>query len=172
MVGVGKSRGIAVRHPRRPRRAIVLVVLLGLVVVAVAVLTGPDPSHRLLRLHGRSLSAVVSRIKASQREVGKTVLLEVDKSLDPDSIRPFSGEHFDGNRCYWIASCEVQEGDFLVEFPVDDQGHFGLFGFVFSDTPPKIVSRGDYRGTEYGSYLPVITGRQGRHWWYARNFGS
>ena len=55
---------------------------------------------------------------------------------------------------------------------MDDCGHLGAFGLLYTDSPPKIVTRGEYREIYGASYLSVLTGYQAGKWWYARDLGG
>ena len=172
MAGNGNSEWRRAQPIKIPRGKLAVMLLLGALVVAGSLLALPDASHRTLWLHRRRLNAIVSRIKASHCQIGKLLLFTVDRSLDVDTVRSCDADHCDPARSYIISVSVIRKDDYLIEFPVDNRGHSGEFGIIYSDSPPKTVNLGDYRGAEYTSCLSVIIGRYDRNWWYARDLGS
>lgn len=155
-----------------PRRVITVVLILGVLAIAFTLFTLPDASHRMLWFHGRSLSAIVSRIKASHCRMGKLLIFTVDRSLAVDTLRQSDPTHCDPARSYTISVNVIRKDDYLIEFLVDDCGHLGEYGITYSDSPLRTVKQDDYQCAENTSFLPVIISRYDRNWWYTHDLGG
>jgi hypothetical protein len=147
---------------------------LALVAVFAVVLTSGVTNRsrwNYLHHHG-ALQAIVSRIKEVQSDVGRIHLFSVDKSLDPSTLRPISGDIPDSDKLYEVSAVQFRKGEYVVEFLLDERGHFGRFGLLYSDAPLRIVTSGENRVIENAVFLPVLTGHASGNWWYATDLGE
>ena len=114
-----------------------------------------DSTRWTYHFHQRDLTAIVARIKAQQIPIGKDRTLEVARSLDPETLAPYKEGDYD-SICQIIVYRRDQD-DYLITIAIDDEGHFGTYGLLFSDLPiktgpvpdTKVMSIADAPGLHY-----------------------
>ena len=114
-----------------------------------------DPTRWTYRFHQRDLTAIVARIKAQQIPIGKDRTFEVARSLDPETLAPYKEGDYD-SICQIVVYRRDQD-DYLISIAIDDEGHFGTYGLLYSDLPIKtgpvpgadVVSINDAPGLHY-----------------------
>jgi hypothetical protein len=126
-----------------------------------------DPTRWTYRSHQRELTAIVAQIKAQQIPIGTERAFEVARSLDPATLSPCK-KSADHASLYHILANRNDQDDYLITIVIDEEGHAGRYGLLYSDLPLKMVSLPDSDGVSIdgAAELPCLKECLSSQWSY------
>lgn len=121
------------------------------------------------RLKQRRLEEIVARIRTLDIQTDRSRYLSVDRSLNAASLREqrSSDDPYDSS-IVKIAVHRDASRDYFIEFVLEDQGHSGMFGLIFSDATVSYLDASNRR-IAWALYLIDAAQPIDKHWWYAYN---
>ncbi len=128
---------------RMPLALTALLCVTGLIVFRLTVY---DPTRWTYRYHQRELTAIVSQIKAQQIPIGTAREFEVAHSLDPATLSPYKEKEADHDSFDHIRAYRGDQDDYLISIAIDEEGHDGTYGLLYSDLPLKVIPIQDSDG--------------------------
>ncbi len=123
------------------------------------------------RLHRQKFEEIVARVKAVQIPAGTQRSLLVDPSFDVKTLRRLTTD-LDNQTDSAVGKICVyrhESGEYQVTIVLEDEGHFGMYGLMYSDGPVEVHNAGDWYGVVGGGLLIVDGGKIDKHWHYAYN---
>lgn len=115
------------------------------------------------------LAAIVQEIKSEPIVTGKSRFFEIDPSLDPSTLKPLNSQDDAAGLCK-IAAFQRSKGDFIIEFVLDDRGHFGMSGLLYSDSRLEFTrwpGSGSVDMVQYAFYLHRVSRQIDSRWSFA-----
>lgn len=113
------------------------------------------------------LATIVDRIKVETTDIGTHRLFQVDQALNPSSLKPLDRQS-DQHAICKLSAFQREKGDYLIEFVLDDRGHFGLTGLLYSDSKVEYSSLpGSSITREDAYYLHRISRQIDSRWSFA-----
>jgi hypothetical protein len=97
------------------------------------------------RSHQHELTAIVAQIKAQSIPLGTAREFELARSLDLTTLAPYK-ERADRASFDHIRAYHNDQDEYLISIEIDDEGHDGTYGLLYSDSPIKIIPMLDSRG--------------------------
>ena len=120
------------------------------------------------RLRERSFNTIISTIKAQDIPVGKHRTFWVSRSLDAATIRLTHNTESEQSE-YKIGTFRRSKDDYIITIMLKDEGHFGMYGLLYSDSPQQTSSISGARQLDEAPLLPFVGDRINDQWWCAYN---
>jgi hypothetical protein len=117
-----------------------------------------SPSAADFRLHQAQYEALVAKIKRLDIPPEESGLCWTNAALEPDSLS--RTRIYKDSMVGKISVERTDSGQYLISIITRDDGHFGTFGYVYSEVTG---------GAPSTSELPSVDRQIRRHWWIAYN---
>lgn len=132
------------------------------------------PSGRIrwtYRMRRSTFAGIIDRVKEQNIPVGTQRSYRVAPSLDPETLvleKSTCADYDDS-----VGKVGVYRRDsagYVISIVIEDEGHFGMYGLMYSDGPLEMTGRMDDPRSVNGAAPLVFAGGQiDDHWWYAYN---
>ena len=161
-----KSRFIASSIRRRYPAITICVLILAVAMFAKMAYVRIDPTARLFQDSRSKLDRVIASIKATPIDVGSVRWIHASKSLDPASVVDGRKRELTVDEYSFYVNRYSKSG-YLIEFVVQDMGHFGSRGLIYCDNIENLETRpgGDLMVFEGGLFDRRLNSLGGG-WWY------
>jgi len=99
--------------------------------------------------------------------VGKYLFSGVAASLDIGSFTP--GKCSNCNEMAGKVSAYHSDTGYIVTIVIEDWGHVGAYGLLYSDAPLKFSDPNVRNAADGAATLPFVRSQLDDHWWIAYN---
>lgn len=95
---------------------------------------------------------IVSTVKDFPLEASQSTLFQINKALEPSSIKPVQAPQLGVPR---INAERNQHGEYIIQLITADNGHAGFHGYVFSERPLEVGIKPELPNQEGHQYKRI-----------------